>query len=156
MLVGIKEKKETMNILQLHPWDVTPTEAQKIQNDLRKQVSTGNELGAVQRVAGVDISVKNDIAKAAVVVLHYPDLDLLEVRLAEKPATFPYVPGLLSFRESPSILEAMEQLSTDPDLIVVDGQGIAHPRRLGIASHLGLLTRIPTIGCAKTRLWGRH
>jgi deoxyribonuclease V len=145
-----------MNILQLHPWDVTPAEAQKIQNDLRQKISTSNELGTVQRVAGVDIGVKNDTAKAAVVILRYPDLHLIDVRLVEKPATFPYIPGLLSFRESPSILEAIEQLSTNPDLIVVDGQGIAHPRRLGIASHLGLLTGIPTIGCAKTRLWGRY
>jgi deoxyribonuclease V len=145
-----------MNIYSLHPWNVTPEEAKRIQHDLRGRVSTKNEIGAVRHIAGVDIGVKNDTARAAVVIVRYPGLDLLDVSLVEKLVTFPYIPGLLSFRESPSMLDALQQLSVDPDLILVDGQGIAHPRRLGIASHLGLLTGIPTVGCAKTRLWGHH
>jgi deoxyribonuclease V len=104
----------------------------------------------------VDISVKHDRARAAMVVLSFPDLQLVEVALAEEPVPFPYVPGLLSFREIPSILAAAERLTVDPDLVLVDGQGIAHPRRFGLASHLGVLLDKPTIGCAKTRLIGTH
>jgi deoxyribonuclease V len=106
-------------------------------------------------VAGVDISVKrNGTAKAAVVVLSFPDMEMIEVKTVEDDPPFPYVPGLLSFREAPLILAACEQLKVTPDLIMVDGQGIAHPRRFGLASHLGLILDIPAIGCAKSRLCG--
>jgi deoxyribonuclease V len=110
----------------------------------------------VKVVAGVDVSVKKGISQAAVVLLSFPDLIPLEQKTARKPARFPYVPGFLSFRECPVILAAVRKLNTRPDLVFFDGQGIAHPRRLGIASHAGLLLRTPTIGCAKTRLTGTH
>nr|MCU0809385.1 deoxyribonuclease V [Candidatus Contendobacter sp.] len=110
------------------------------------------------RVAGVDVGFEagGTVTRAAVAVLRYPELDVLETAIARRPTTFPYVPGLLSFRELPAVLEALEQLREPPDLLLCDGQGIAHPRRLGIASHLGLLVDIPAIGVAKSRLCGMH
>jgi deoxyribonuclease V len=112
----------------------------------------------VRLVAGVDVSVSRATgkARAAVVVLSYPDLMLAEMAIAEGELTFPYVPGLLSFREIPLLAEALYKINKIPDLVLVDGQGIAHPRRIGLASHLGLLTGLPTIGCAKSRLCGEY
>ncbi len=142
----------------LHDWQMTPDQAKKTQQELAKMVSQRNEVNAVSLVAGVDISAPDarGIAKAAVVILSYPELNLVESKVITKEVTFPYVPGLLSFRESPLILAACEELKETPDLIMVDGQGLAHPRRLGLASHLGLLWDKPTIGCAKSRLCGEH
>jgi deoxyribonuclease V len=147
-----------MKSQQLHPWRVTVAQAHDIQRRLAGQVSQKNELGTPRLIAGVDISAEGSSgqARGAAVVLSYPDLDVAEVRVAWGKPGFPYVPGLLSFRESPLILAACEKLSLSPDLVLVDGQGLAHPRRLGLASHLGLLLDIPTIGCAKSRLWGQH
>lgn len=145
-----------MKIVPLHPWNVSPLEAIRIQNTLRERISYQRDVEDVHVVAGVDVGIKGDMARAAVVVLSYPDLGPLDQSVAEQPVPFPYVPGLLSFREMPSILAALERLSVEPDLIIVDGQGIAHPRRLGIASHLGVWLGKPTVGCAKSRLWGRH
>lgn len=141
-----------------HPWDVTPKQAIAIQQQLRKEVITEDRLGEVRHVAGVDVGFEqnNTITRAAVAVLGLPDLQLLDSAIARLPTSFPYVPGLLSFREVPAVLKALEQLSTLPDLLLCDGQGIAHPRRCGIASHLGVLTGIPSIGVAKTRLIGIH
>lgn len=141
-----------------HAWDVTPKQAIAIQQQLRKEVITEDRLGEVRHVAGVDVGFEqnNTITRAAVAVLGLPDLQLLDSAIARLPTSFPYVPGLLSFREVPAVLEALEQLSTLPDLLLCDGQGIAHPRRFGIASHLGVLTDIPSIGVAKTRLIGIH
>lgn len=147
-----------MKAKHLHDWQATPAQAMLIQKGLAGSVSRKDEGGAIRLVAGVDISVSksDNMGRGAVVVLSYPELKLVESRIAEMELEFPYVPGLLSFREAPVILAACEKLSREPDLILVDGQGIAHPRRLGLASHLGLLWDKPTIGCAKSRLCGEH
>lgn len=147
-----------MQVHQIHPWHVTPAEAQSIQRSLAGQVSRRNEVTLPRLVAGVDISSTrvDRMATGAVVVLAYPELTVVETGVVKQRVDFPYVPGLLSFREAPLILAACERLSSTPDLILVDGQGIAHPRRLGLASHVGLLLDVPTIGCAKSRLCGDH
>ena len=141
-----------------HPWNLTPAEAIALQRALRGRIMTEDRLGPVQRVAGVDVGFEDQgaVTRAAVAVLSYPHLALLETAVARRPTRFPYLPGLLSFREIPAVLDALGKLATLPDLLLCDGQGIAHPRRLGIATHLGLLMDIPTIGVAKTRLWGTH
>jgi deoxyribonuclease V len=141
-----------------HPWNLKPTEAMALQRELRRHLIVTDRLGSVRRVAGVDVGFEADgtVTRAAVAVLRYPDLVLLETAIARRPTEFPYLPGLLSFRELPAVLEALERLHDLPDLLLCDGQGIAHPRRLGIASHLGLLVDIPSIGVAKTRLCGTH
>jgi deoxyribonuclease V len=139
-----------------HDWDLTPEEAVALQKRLAPQVVREAVLGPVTTVAGVDASYKAGVARAAVVVLAYPDLEMLDYAVATRPADFPYVPGLLTFREGPVALDALGKLSVIPDLLVFDGHGIAHPRRLGIASHIGLLVDIPSIGCAKRRLCGQY
>ena len=130
----------------------------KLQADLASAVLQEGELEGVSLIAGVDVSIgrQGSIGKAAVVVLRYPSFEIAEESINEGPVTMPYIPGLLSFRELPLILPAIEKLKLTPDLFIVDGQGIAHPRRLGIAAHLGLFTGKPTIGCAKSRLCGEH
>jgi deoxyribonuclease V len=141
-----------------HPWQVTPAEAMAIQERLRPAVVTEDDLGPVRHVAGVDVGFLqgNAVARAAVVVLSFPDLQPVEQAVAQRPAAFPYVPGLLSFREAPAALAALAQLATRPDLLLCDGQGLAHPRRFGLACHIGLLSDFPAIGVAKTRLVGQH
>ena len=141
-----------------HRWDVTPDEAIAIQRELAGRIVREGDPAPVRLVAGVDVSAGRlgSRGRAAVVLLSYPDLTIVEVARHETEITFPYVPGLLSFREIPIILPAFEQLSRQPDLVIVDRQGIAHPRRLGVAAHLGLLIDRPTIGCAKSRLTGTH
>jgi len=147
-----------MRAQQLHSWQVTTHEARAIQQRLARLVSTEAGPTVLQRVAGVDISSRGSRGDgvAAVVVLSFPQLELLEVQVITQQIGFPYVPGLLSFREAPLIAAACERLTTAPDLILVDGQGIAHPRRFGLASHLGLLLDVSTIGCAKSLLVGSH
>ncbi|MBW4519080.1 MAG: deoxyribonuclease V [Scytolyngbya sp. HA4215-MV1] len=147
-----------MNIKQRHPWVLTAEEATAIQQELRQEVVTEDQLGAVQFVAGMDVGfeAEGSITRAAIAVLRFPDLQFHEQAIARRPTTFPYIPGYLSFREVPTVLDALEQLQTIPDLLLCDGQGIAHPRRLGIACHLGLLTDLPAIGVGKSRLVGRH
>jgi deoxyribonuclease V len=148
-----------LNLQHEHPWQVSPQEAAAIQRRLRIYLCIEDQLpAAIGRVAGVDVGFEDEgrTTRAAVAVLGFPDLRPMDHAIARKPTTFPYVPGLLSFREIPALLAALEQLTTVPDLLLVDGQGYAHPRRMGIASHLGLLTGIPSIGVGKTRLCGRH
>jgi deoxyribonuclease V len=140
--------------LRPHRWDVSLDEATAIQHDLRGRVEQTPLTREVRTIAGVDMSAK-DVARAAVVILSYPELVTLEIARAEYPLVFPYVPGFLSFREAPSVLAAFDKLTHTPDLIMFDGQGIAHPRRLGIAAHLGVLLDIPSIGCAKSLFVGR-
>lgn len=142
----------------LHGWQVSPSQALELQLRLASQVSRSNEVVTPRFIGGVDISVDRarGMGRGAVVVLSYPELEIAEVQTVEDSIAFPYVPGLLSFREAPLTLAACEKLDVTPDLLLVDGQGIAHPRRLGLASHLGLFLDIPTIGCAKSRLCGRH
>ena len=147
-----------MKVERLHSWQVSTAEALDIQRRLARQVSRSSQVIAPRFIAGVDISAEKaqGMATGAVVVLEYPELELVETQVVQGRPNFPYVPGLLSFRESPLTLAACEKLSITPDLILVDGQGIAHPRRLGLASHLGLLLDTPTIGCAKSLLCGQH
>ena len=147
-----------MRVHALHEWEVGVTRAREIQLNLAKRVVTENGMINARFVAGIDISSPDagGVAKGAVVVLRYPELSIVEVEVAESKITFPYIPGLLSFRESPLILAACERLRNTPDLILVDGQGIAHFRRFGLASHVGLFLDLPTIGCAKSVLCGQH
>jgi len=147
-----------VKIGSLHGWRVSTAQALELQLQLALQVRRSNELTSPRFIAGVDISVDRarGMGRGAVVVLSYPELEIAEVQTVEDSITFPYVPGLLSFREAPITLAACEKLDITPDLILVDGQGIAHPRRLGLASHLGLFLDTPTIGCAKSRLCGSH
>lgn len=145
-----------MQYYNLHPWDVNPEEAKRIQIELRNQVVKTDQFDTPKTVAGVDIGLKNNIAKASIVVLSYPELQIIDGVVAESEVTFPYIPGYLSFREIPPLLNAFTLLHTEPDLVIVDGQGIAHPRRFGLASHLGLIINKPTIGCAKSRLCGEY
>ncbi len=153
-----------MRIQQLHPWnqDLTPADAVEIQRRLAPRVVTTGTLRprAVRTVAGVDLSPPDPdtgLVCGAAVVLTFPDLEVAEVATAEDTPQFPYIPGLLSFREAPVLGNALAELQRPPDLLLVDGQGLApHPRRFGLACHLGLMTDIPTIGCAKSRLVGSH
>jgi deoxyribonuclease V len=142
----------------IHSWDLKPTEATALQTSLSRRVvrKTRINFEDIDTVAGVDIGYRKDTACAAVVVMNLTDLKILEEAVATKPVQFPYVPGLLSFREGPVILEVLGKLKIAPDLLMIDGQGIAHPRRFGIASHIGVLLDMPTIGCAKTRLVGDY
>ena len=141
-----------------HRWDLSATDAIALQKSLAQQVdsTTPIDIANLKLVAGVDVSVKNNISRAAIVVLEYPSLETVEVATAKIPTPFPYISGLLSFREGAVILKAHDQLKSVPDAYIFDGQGIAHPRRLGIAAHIGLWLDRPTVGCGKTRLIGKH
>ncbi|ACL57767.1 deoxyribonuclease V [Methylobacterium nodulans] len=147
--------------MKLHPrhaWDVSPAEAVALQKRLAGEVVADRpiDLRTVRLVAGVDVSVKQNRSHAAIVVSTYPDFRVVETVTAERPTPFPYIPGLLSFREGPVLEEALEQLRSGPDVFLFDGMGTAHPRRIGIACHMGLWLERPTIGCGKTRLVGRN
>lgn len=139
-------------------WPRTTREAIAIQQQLRSRVIVEDDLGLLRRVAGLDVGFENRgaVARAAVAVLELPGLAMLDQTVIRQPTRFPYVPGLLSFREAPVLLAALAQLETRPDLLLCDGQGLAHPRRFGLACHLGVLTGLPSIGVAKSILVGAH
>jgi deoxyribonuclease V len=139
-----------------HSWDVPPKEAAAIQNELRRSVIREDTLGTVRVVAGIDVGFEDGgkTTRAAVVLLNYPELEELETSISCRATTFPYVPGLLSFREAPVVLEALSGLRTTPDLLMCDGQGLAHPRHFGLACHLGLPSGLASVGVAKSRLTG--
>jgi deoxyribonuclease V len=142
---------------KLHPWKVDIATARQIQDRLRDEVSSVWEERTVKRVAGADVSFpKKNVALAVVVVMTYPDLTEVETVVRRGECSMPYVPGFLSFREVPTLLKAFRALRSEPDLILFDGQGVAHPRRMGLAAHAGLVLDKPSIGCAKSRLFGDH
>ena len=147
-----------MTIKQLHSWDVTPTEAVALQKQLRDQVILQPLPKNIELVAGADISFNkfSAVIYAGIVVVRLPNLEVVATSGIVTTTKFPYVPGLLSFREIPPLLEAWEKLKVRPDVMLLDGHGIAHPRRLGIASHAGMILSLPTIGCAKTLLVGKY
>ncbi len=138
-----------------HPWDVSPREAVRIQKELAAEVEVLPLDGSVETVAGIDVSIRGDTAQAAVAVLRLPELEVVDEAVYRCDVPFPYVPGLLSFREMPAILPALERLATRPDVLMTDSQGLAHPRRFGLACHLGVVLDWPTLGVAKSLLTGR-
>jgi deoxyribonuclease V len=145
-----------MRARSLHPWNVNSREAIRIQERLRAHISLINSARNVSSVAGADVSYskRDEGGIAAVVVLSYPGLDLLDKVFARGKVSFPYIPGLLSFREAPLLIEVFQKLQHIPDVALFDGQGIAHPRSFGLACHMGLLLDLPSIGCAKEKLVG--
>ncbi|HZF57590.1 MAG TPA: deoxyribonuclease V [Rubrobacter sp.] len=147
-----------MRVNRLHGFDLTPGEARQLQGELASRIEAGPalDLAGVRHVAGADVSTQRDRAYATVVVLEFPSLSPVEVQGFEAALEFPYVPGLLSFREIPSVAGALEKVETAVDALILDAQGLAHPRRMGLASHLGLFLEVPTVGCAKSLLVGRY
>jgi deoxyribonuclease V len=147
-----------MKLETLHQWNITPAEAIELQKNLAEQIIYDRPLDikAIQFVAGVDVSVKDEQSRAAVVVLSFPQLEVVEYVTATMPTPFPYVPGLLTFREGPVLVQAFEKLQQVPDVFIFDGMGRIHPRKIGIASHMGLWLKKPTIGCGKTHFLGTY
>lgn len=147
-----------MHIQHLHDWDLTPTEAKALQTRLARQLidTTPLDLDTIQYVAGVDVSVKHQMSQAAIVVVAYPDLTPVETVRAQQATNYPYIPGLLAFREGPVLVEALHKLQHTPDVFIFDGMGQIHPRRMGIAAHMGLWLGYPTIGCGKTHFIGDY
>jgi deoxyribonuclease V len=147
-----------MRVEELHGFGLTPAEARGLQGELASRVEAGPglELGSVRYVAGADVSTEGDRAYATVAVLDFPGLSVVEVEGFEARLEFPYVPGLLAFREIPSVIGALRKIETAVDVVILDAQGLAHPRRMGLASHIGLFLDVPTVGCAKSLLVGAH
>jgi len=140
----------------LHDWSLTPEEAIRVQAELRAQLRLTWDDRAIETIGGVDVDLEDDVARAAIVVLRLSDITPIEGVTADAPLVFPYIPGLLAFREGPAVLAAWQKVQHKPDVVMFDGQGIAHPRGIGIASQMGLWIERPTIGVAKSRLYGRH
>jgi deoxyribonuclease V len=147
-----------MELAVSHRWDLPVKEAKALQEQLAERIVTETTFNpaAVETVAGVDVGFRGGLARAAIVVLSLPDLVPVNCALHEEAVTFPYVPGLLAFREGPPVLGALEKLTVWPDVLLFDAHGLAHPRRMGLASHMGAILDQPTIGCAKSRLIGAH
>jgi deoxyribonuclease V len=146
----------TVEPVMIHPWNVSPDEAKQIQRDLREHVAIEPLDEQLEIIAGVDVSVKAEQARSAIVLLSFPDLEPIQAKTAIRPVAFPYVPGLLAFREGPVVLEALKELTERPDVLIFDAHGLAHPRRMGLATHLGVLLDLPSVGCAKSRLCGEY
>jgi deoxyribonuclease V len=139
-----------------HDWNVSPKEAVEIQKELKEKVDIRPLKKPIRTIAGADVSLNlysKDIY-VGIIVLSYPELEPLEYAVVKSETHFPYIPGLLSFREIPALIDCFEKLKVKPDLVMLDGQGIAHPRRLGVATHFGIVAGVPTIGCGKSRLYG--
>ncbi len=153
---GARRRRRPARVL--HDWEVSVAQAKDIQNRLRHRIVARDDFGPVRHVAGTDVGFEagNTVVRGAVAVLSFPGLDLCDQALARLPVRFPYVPGYLSFREIPVLLEAMAALRIWPDVVLCDGQGLAHPRRFGLACHFGLAAGVPAVGVAKSRLIGVH
>ncbi len=145
-----------MEYFNLHSFKVSPKEAIQIQEALRKQVFLYKSCPKIEIIAGADVSYHKNKMIGGIVILKFQSWEIIERQYSVQPVNFPYIPGLLTFREGPALLAAWEKVVNEPDIILFDGQGIAHPRRMGIATHLGLLLDKPTIGCTKTKLWGNY
>lgn len=145
-----------MRFRHIHPWNLRPLEAIRIQNQLRRKIKLIRWQGAPKLIAGVDAAFKRNQAIGVVVVLNYPELKIIEYVRKSAKISYPYIPGLLTFREGPVLEKCFRALKNEPDVIIFDGQGLAHPRNMGIASHIGILLDKPTIGCAKTHLFGEY
>jgi deoxyribonuclease V len=147
-----------MDLRELHAWQLTPQVAIALQLELANRLEDGQPLNfaAIETVAGVDVSVKDNMSQAAVVVMTFPDLTPIETVTVSLPTPFPYVPGLLTFREGPVLVKAFEQLQHEPDVFIFDGMGRIHPRRMGIAAHMGLWLNRPTMGVGKTHFIGEY
>ena len=140
-----------------HSWNPSPETARGIQRDMSVRVKLeARDIRAFRRITGVDVRYQGDTAYAAAVTLSYPQLKVVETRKAKSRIAYPYISGLLAFREIPALIPVLEKLTQVPDVILADGHGTAHPRRFGLACHLGVLLDMPVIGCAKKRLWGSH
>ena len=141
-----------------HPWDVSPQKAIQIQNEVRARVIPHGRLGRTRFVAGADVAFDNpsQTAFAGVVILELPELRIVETRVERSPITFPYIPGLLSFRETPPLLKVFSKIRHEPEVIFIDGHGWSHPRSAGLACHIGVLLNLPVIGCAKSVLVGSY
>ena len=147
-----------MDYNDLHPWDVTPKAAIGIQNDLKNRIQLDDSFKTIRVIAGADVAFdkKRNLGYGGVIAYSFPELEEIERQGVIRAVTFPYVPGLLAFREAPILLEAFASLATEPDVVLFDGQGIAHFRRMGIATHMGIVLNKSTIGCAKSRLIGSY
>lgn len=145
-----------MKIIKVHSWDVTPEQAKAIQHKLRDKIKTFDDFDSIKTVGGVDVGFvkEKNLSCAALVIFSYPDMRILDIITCSEPINFLYIPTLLAFREVPVVLSCFEKLENSPDMLILDGQGYAHPRRMGLACHVGVLLNIPTIGCAKSRLTG--
>ena len=147
-----------MKFDQLHDWNLDPKSAIALQSELASRLISDVPLplDSVACVAGIDVSVRRSRSRAAVVVMRYPQLEVVEIACSERKTTFPYIPGLLAFREGPVILDALGKLRSEPEAFIFDGMGQIHPRRMGIAAHLGLWLRRPTLGCGKSPYIGEY
>lgn len=159
-MLPLRKQGDILKVGSLHRWDLSPQEAIVLQNTLRAMVQHQNSFDPtkVKRIAGADVSYskQDNLLFAVVVVFSFPGLKLLEEKSFTAEATYPYVPGLLAFREGPSLIKAFKSIETVPDLVMFDGQGVSHPRGFGIATHLGVLLDKPSIGVAKTVLVGTY